>query len=312
MSRAIGDAPRSLAEEAAEFLDYLRRERRAGPETLRGYAADLRQFAAAAGPATPAAAVAPAQIRRFLAGLQERGAQRASVARRLATLRSFYRYLVREGRAAANPAQVVASPKLPKRLPPIPTAEQLNQALDQMPEQEPGWPARDRAMVELLYAAGLRISELAGLDLEALDLDERVVRVRGKGGKERIVPFGRKAQAALAAYLPARAAAAAGTEKVAGRRAASAAVFLNRRGGRLTDRSARRAVKAWAVRRGLSGGLHPHTLRHAFASHLLADGAELRVIQEMLGHASLATTQKYTQTEIHQLMKVYDRAHPKA
>lgn len=311
MKRAIGEAPGSLAEEAAEFLDYLRRERRAGPETLRGYAADLRQFAAAAGAATPAAAVTPAQIRRFLAGLQERGAQKASVARRLATLRSFYRYLIREGRAAANPAQVVASPKLPKHLPPIPTAEQLNRALDQTPEQEPGWPARDRAMVELLYAAGLRISELAGLDLEALDLDEQVVRVRGKGGKERIVPFGRKAQAALAAYLPARAA-AAGTAKVSGRRAASAAVFLNRRGGRLTDRSARRAVKAWAVRRGLSGGLHPHTLRHAFASHLLADGAELRVIQEMLGHASLATTQKYTQTEIHQLMAVYDRAHPKA
>lgn len=304
----------SLAAETAEFLDYLRRERRAGPETLRGYGADLRQFAAAAGAQTSAATIAPAQIRQFLAGLHARGAHKASVARRLATLRSFYRFLVREGRAVSNPAQLVASPKLPKLLPSIPNAEQLNRALDQgSPDLLAGLPdpagaaLRDQAIVELLYGAGLRISELAGLDMEALDLEQQTVRVRGKGGKQRELPFGRKARAAIESYLPVRAAWAA---PVRGTR--PAALFLNQRGGRLTSRSARRQVKAWAVRRGLPAHLHPHTLRHAFASHLLGEGADLRIIQEMLGHASLATTQKYTHTDIRQLMAVYDRAHPKA
>lgn len=313
---------RSLAAEADEFLDYLRRERRAGPDTLRGYGADLRQFAASVGPEIAASVVGAAQIRRFLAELHGRGAQKSSLARRLATLRSFYRYLMREGRVTSNPAQLVASPKLPKRLPPIPTTEQLNRALDQAGSPPsplppgPGQPPtetpdattpRDQAIVELLYAAGLRISELAGLDLDAVNLEERMLRVRGKGGKQREVPFGRKARAAIEAYLPARAAAASRARGVK-----PAALFLNQHGGRLTDRSARRLVKAWAVRRGLPASLHPHTLRHAFASHLLAEGADLRVIQELLGHTSLATTQKYTQTEIRQLMAVYDRAHPKA
>lgn len=306
----------SLAAETAEFLDYLRRERRAGPNTLRSYSADLRQFAASAGAQTSAAAIAPAHIRQFLAGLHARGAQKSSVARRLATLRSFYRFLVREGRAGCNPAQLVASPKLPKHLPSIPSAEQLNRALDQSSRDlvagapqagRTGAALRDQAMVELLYGAGLRISELAGLEMDALDLEQQLVRVRGKGGKQREAPFGRKARAALEGYLPVRAAWAASA-----RGARPAALFLNQRGGRLTSRSARRQVKAWAVRRGLPAHLHPHTLRHAFASHLLAEGADLRMIQEMLGHASLATTQKYTHTEIRQLMAVYDRAHPKA
>ncbi len=294
----------SLAQEAQEFLAYLRGERRAGPNTLRNYAADLRQFATCAGAATEVAAVDAALIRRFLAELHARGAQKASIARRLATLRSFFRYLLQEGRLAANPAAAVASPKLPKRLPPIPTAAQLNSALDSRPAAEAPFPERERAIVELLYGAGLRISELAGLDLDGVDCAGQTVRVLGKGDKERIVPFGAKARQALEAYLPRRAA------LLAGRTAAP--LFLNRRGGRLTDRSARRLVKSWAARHGLPAQLHPHTLRHAFASHLLAEGADLRVIQEMLGHASLATTQKYTQTEIRQLMAVYDRAHPKA
>ncbi len=296
----------SLAAETREFLDYLRRERRAGPHTLRNYAADLRQFAAAAGAATPAEAIDAARIRAFLATLHARGAAKASVARRLATLRSFFRYLMQEGRLGANPARAVASPKLPKRLPPIPTAEQLNRALDTRPSGDEAacFPEREQAMLELLYGSGLRVSELAGLDLDSLDALGQTLRVRGKGGKERIVPFGAKARQALEAYLPRRAAGLAGRTAMA--------LFLNHRGGRLTDRSARRVVQAWARRRGLPPQLHPHTLRHAFASHLLAEGADLRVIQEMLGHASLATTQKYTQTEIRQLMAVYDRAHPKA
>jgi integrase/recombinase XerC len=294
----------SLALEAQEFLAYLRGERRAGPNTLRNYAADLRHFAACAGAATEVAAVDAALIRRFLAELHARGAQKASIARRLATLRSFFRYLLQEGRLAANPAAAVASPKLPKRLPPIPTAEQLNSALDSRPAAEAPFPERERAIVELLYGAGLRISELVGLDLDGVDCAGQTVRVLGKGDKERIVPFGAKARQALEAYLPRRAALLAGRTAVP--------LFLNRRGGRLTDRSARRLVKDWAARHGLPAQLHPHTLRHAFASHLLAEGADLRVIQEMLGHASLATTQKYTQTEIRQLMAVYDRAHPKA
>ncbi len=300
----------ALASEIDDFLHrYLRAERHASPHTLRNYAADLRQFAAFAGAETDPAALDHIRIRQFLAALHARGAQKASLARRLATLRSFFRYLAREGRVRDNPARLVSSPKLGRHLPAIPTAEQVNRLLDALPSQGPR-ALRDRAILELLYGSGLRVSELAGLDLADLDFGTESLRVSGKGRNERIVPFGSKARAALEAYLSARAQLLAGGTAAGGRR--PAALFVNRRGGRLTTRSVARLVKGYCLRFGLDAGLHPHSFRHAFASHLLGEGADLRAIQEMLGHKSLATTQRYTQTNIRQLMEVYDRAHPKA
>lgn len=290
------------------FLNaHLRAERRAGPNTLRNYSADLRRFAAFIGPETDTAAIDHIRIRDFLAALHAGGAAKASVARRLAAVRSLLRFLASEGRVGQNPARLVASPKLPKSPPPIPTAEQMNGLLDALPRGEAPFPTRDRAALELLYGCGLRVSELAGLDLDDVDLQLGLARAVGKGDRERQVPFGAKARAALADYLPERA-----RRLRALRRSDPGALLINARGGRLTDRSIRRVVKAYAAYFGLSRGLHPHSFRHAFASHLLAEGADLRAIQEMLGHKSLATTQRYTQTNLRQLMEVYDRAHPKA
>ncbi|MGH9540521.1 MAG: tyrosine recombinase XerC [Terriglobales bacterium] len=300
----------ALQSEIDNFLHaYLGGERHASPHTVRNYAVDLRQFAAFVGAATDPAALDHIRIRQFLAALHARGLQKTSLARRLATLRSFYRYLVREGRVRDNPARLVSSPKLPRRLPNIPTAEQVNQLLDALPAETTPFAARDRAILELLYGSGLRVSELAGLDLSDLDFGTESLRVLGKGRKERLVPFGGKAGAALEGYLPARAQLLARMKRDARR---APALFVNHRGGRLTVRSVGRVVKSYARRFGLDTGLHPHSFRHAFASHLLGEGADLRAIQEMLGHKSLATTQRYTQTNIRQLMEVYDRAHPKA
>jgi integrase/recombinase XerC len=277
------------------------------------------------------------RIRQFLADLYARGAKKSSVARRLAAVRSFFRYLEREGRIGQNPARLVSSPKLPRTLPSIPAAQEVNRMLDQMTDAaNVAFPARDRAMVELLYGSGLRVSELVGLDLRDIDFTARTLMVKGKGRKERLVPYGSKAAAALQAYLPERSLRVAqhrgrvGNRSAAPARAVHApgsdagrgndgargsdahAVFVNTRGRRLSTRSVARLVKAHALRLGLPSDLHPHSFRHAFASHLLAEGADLRAIQEMLGHKSLSTTQKYTQTSIGQLMELYDRCHPKA
>lgn len=300
----------ALDTDIATFLQhYLRAERNASPHTLRNYAADLRQFRAFIGPEAEAGAIDHIRIRQFLADLYAHGAQKSSVARRLATLRSFFRYLVREGRIRDNPARLVSSPKLPKTLPRIPTPDQVNRMLDALPAVEVSFPERDRAILELLYGCGLRVSELAGLDLGDLNFGAESLQVEGKGRKQRIVPFGAKARAALDLYLPVRAQVLAQWHRDDRR---FPALLINLRGGRLTTRSVRRLVKRYAIRFGLDSSLHPHTLRHAFASHLLGEGADLRAIQEMLGHKSLATTQRYTQTNIRQLMEVYDRAHPKA
>ena len=300
----------SLQDAAREFVErHLRGERNASPHTLRNYAADLAQFSHFLGPGTLLAAIDHIRIRQFLAELYTRGAKKSSVARRLAAIRSLFRYCVREGTVAANPARLVVAPKLPHRLPAIPTLEQVGHLLDRMPEAVAAFPERDRAILELLYACGIRVSELTGLDLGDLDLAGGMVRVLGKGRKERLVPFGGKARLALDAYLPARHRCVA--QAPAARRAGTA-LFVNLRGGRLTPRSVARLVKVQARQSGLAADLHPHSLRHAFASHLLGEGADLRVIQEMLGHASLATTQRYTQTNLRQIMAVYDRAHPKA
>jgi integrase/recombinase XerC len=228
------------------------------------------------------------------------------VARALAAVRSLYRWLAREGVVEQNPAKLVATPKLPKKLPRVPTIEEMNSVIDgQMPEVA-AFPARDRLMLELLYGCGIRNSELTGINLDDIRLSAEAILIRGKGKKERYVPFGHSVKMALAAYLP-------GRQKVfeAIRRHAPA-LLINRRGGRLTTRSVGRIVKKIAVAKGLSPDVHPHTLRHAFGTHMLEEGADLRAIQELLGHERLATTQRYTQLSMKHVLQVYDQTHPRA
>ncbi len=280
------------------FLRYLAVERGASGHTLRGYRTDLADCAAfLARRRLPTLLEADARtLRAWLADLHDRGLAKSSVARRLAALRSFYRFLMRRGLVRANPARELSAPKLPKRLPtylPIDESEALLRS-----EGAPTpTSARDRAVLEVLYATGVRVAELAGLDVEDGDLREGAVRVTGKGGKERIVPMGRKAVEALRVYLGER---------------ASGPLFLSGRGRRLTVRSVHRIVRARARAAGLARRVSPHTLRHTFATHLLDAGADLRLIQELLGHARLGTTQRYTHVSADRLMKVYDAAHPRA
>jgi integrase/recombinase XerC len=298
--------------EIREFLEqHLTGERAASPHTLRNYATDLEMFATFVGDVDPAS-LDHIRIRQFLADLHAKGAQKASIARRLAAIRSLYRYLVREGRVRENPARLVATPKLPRHLPVIPSTEQVNRFLDGLAGNSAAaarFVERDRAILELLYGCGIRVSELTALSPDDLDFSSGALRVKGKGKKERIVPFGSKAAQALDVYLPAPSGLLC---QLKGRHRAAPPLFINLRGARLTARSVGRIVKACALRLGLAGDLHPHSFRHAFASHLLGEGADLRAIQEMLGHSTLSTTQKYTHTSIRQLMEVYDKAHPKA
>ncbi len=297
---------------AARYLEYLRVERNCSEHTLRNYASDLQQFGAflrGLPDGEPALdSLTHLDIRAFLGELYAAQRKSVSIARKLAVLRSFFRFLARENLVGDNPARLVTSPKLPKMLPVVPTAEEVNVFLNAMPQDEQLHPARDRAILEMLYGCGIRAGELVGLNLGDVDRRSGFVRVRGKGKKERLVPLGSKADAALGRYLSLRAAllpaAAAAAEQPA--------LFLNRRGGRLTTRSVGRIVKHYALLLHADTGLHPHSFRHAFATHLLNDGADLRAIQELLGHATLSTTQKYTHTSIRHLMEVYDKAHPKA
>ena len=292
--------PSELARHIERFLHALG-VANASPHTLRNYASDLRQFLEYFSPpeAEPPgpAAFDHHLIREFLGALYARGNTNRSVARKLAAVRAFFAFLARERTIAANPARLVATPKLPKTLPNVPTAEQANQLVDAT-AREAG--ARDHVIFELLYGCGLRVSELVGLDLGDIDWEQRWLRVRGKGRKERQVPFGGKAAEALSAYVQAR----AGFD--------SPALILNHTGKRLTTRSVGRLVKRYALLFAGDPSVHPHSLRHAYATHLLSDGADLRAIQELLGHASLSTTQKYTQVSLQDLMAVYDKAHPKA
>ncbi len=298
----------ALPPELERFLAYLETERRASPHTHKAYRVDLEQYAAhlaASGEAVVPSS--PATVRAFLSRAAG-GAGPVSLARKLSTLRSLYRFLVREGIAPGNPARGVASPRRPKRLPEVLPEEEIA-ALVEAPRLARPLELRDRAFLELLYASGLRVAELTGLDLEDVQLEARLVRVLGKRSKERIVPFGRPAAEALRRYLEeARPVLAAGPER--GR--AGAAVFLNHRGGRLTSRSVARRLEAWTAAAGLPRHVHPHVLRHCFATHLLGNGADLRGIQELLGHASLSTTQRYTHLDWKRLAEVYDRAHPRA
>jgi integrase/recombinase XerC len=310
-------SPHDLSAQIERFLTSLVRAN-ASPLTVKNYGADMRLFAeyfTPPGEATPPVTnFEPLLIREFMADCYRRGNGNRSVARRLSTLRAFFGFLVKEGILAKNPAKLVATPKIPKSLPPVMTAEQTNTLIDGLPETQPGdkHPGkllRDRMIFELLYGCGLRVGELVGLNLDDFDWKERWVRVRGKGRKERQVPFGKKAAEAIERYVAERRSTPRGEHELA---AQSAPLVVNNRGDRLTTRSVERVVKYYGLMLAGDPSLHPHSLRHAYATHLLTEGADLRAIQELLGHTSLATTQKYTQLSLRDLMEVYDRSHPKA
>ncbi len=290
---------------AAKFIRALQ-ERNASPHTIKAYRTDLAQFTEYVGP-QGWGDIDHVLIRGYLANLYERGLSKTSVARSLAALRSLYRWLAQEGEVEQNPAALVATPKLPKKLPRVPTIEEVNTVLDaEMPECS-AFGERDQVILELLYGCGIRNSELIGINLDDIRWSNEMILVRGKGRKERYVPFGDSAKAAVQAYLPTR-------QRVLGetKRTAERALLVNLRGSRLTTRSVGRIVKQIAVARGLSPDVHPHTLRHAFGTHMLEEGADLRAIQEMLGHERLSTTQRYTQLTVKHVMDVYDKTHPHA
>jgi integrase/recombinase XerC len=298
--------PDPLASAIGEFIESLRREN-VSAHTIRNYRSDLDQFYAYF---TPEGEHAPSPaefdallIREWLGYLHQQPLTAMSIRRKLAAVRSFFRFQQREGIVATNVAKLVRTPKAPKKVPRVMTAEQTNTLIDEVEagKVERPHPSRDIALFEMLYGCGLRVSELAGLNLQDIDHREQWIRVRGKGRKEREVPFGGRAAAALDRYLQDRA--AAPDEN---------AVFVNHRGRRLTTRGIAGIVKMYSTLLMGDSSLHPHSLRHAYATHLLSDGADLRCIQELLGHARLSTTQKYTQVSLTELMAVYDKAHPKA
>ncbi len=299
----------------ARYLAHLAEERALSPHTVRAYAGDLERFLGfLAGDflnqspeSVRPAAVDTLAVRSFLAHLSRSGVGRRSQGRALSVLRSLFKFACREGELLTNPAAGIRTPKHPKHLPRHLRPGEVETLIEQ-PEGGDDLALRDRAFLELLYASGLRVGELVSLDWNDLDLDGRVLRVLGKGGKERMVPFGKPAAEALRAW---RRAAASRPAPDARERDVDA-VFLNSRGGRLTDRSVRRLLDRYADSAQLPPGIHPHTLRHTFATHLLEGGADLRAIQELLGHSSLATTQKYTHLEIERLLQVYREGHPRA
>ena len=338
---------------AEKFLAMMREERGASEHTLRAYRREVRGFAdflaETMGEGGEIKRVEHTHIRAYMAVLFDRGLTKASVARALAAVRSWFKWLARSGFVEANPALLVSTPKLPKHLPRVPGIEELNRVMNSLqgsgiraqgPEGgatprsslethvsearrgAPGleadgevaaWPARDRVIFELLYGAGIRNSELCGLDVVSVLWNDDAIRVFGKGRKERLVPLGDEAAAAIRAYLPERQAKleAAGKAKLV--HAGPLMMNLRARGDcRLTTRSVGRIVKQVAMSRGLAADVHPHTLRHAFGTHMLEEGADLRAIQEMLGHERLSTTQRYTQLTVGQVRRVYDETHPRA
>ena len=293
-----------VAKAVADFLRHLR-ERNASPHTVKAYQQELTLFATYAG-SRGWKQIDHIAVRGFLSQLYEKGLSKTSVARALAAVRSLYRWLAREGVVEQNPAKLVATPKLPKKLPRVPTIEEMNSVIDgEMPEVA-AFPERDRLMLELLYGCGIRNAELTGINLDDIRLGAEAILIRGKGKKERYVPFGDSVKRGLAAYLPER------HKLLETVRKHSPALLINRRGGRLTTRSVGRIIKKIAVAKGLSPDVHPHTLRHAFGAHMLEEGADLRAIQELLGHERLATTQRYTQLSMKHVLQVYDQTHPRA
>ena len=326
---------------AEKFLAMLREERGASEHTLRAYGREVRGFAEylseTLGESGDVRKVEHTHIRAYLAVLFDRGLTKASVARALAAVRSWFKWLARSGYVESNPASLVSTPKLPKHLPRVPGIEELNRVLNSLSgsagvapgaksfdaksakvakvrdEEAAAWPARDRVIFELLYGSGIRNSELCGLDLASILWGDDAIRVFGKGRKERLVPLGDEAAAAIRAYLPERKERleAAGKGKLV--HDGPLLMNLRARGScRLTTRSVGRIVKQIALSRGLAADVHPHTLRHAFGTHMLEEGADLRAIQEMLGHERLSTTQRYTQLTVGQVQRVYDETHPRA
>jgi integrase/recombinase XerC len=303
-----------------EYIAVLTAERAASDHTVRAYRRELNSFAEflarRCGTAVTPAQIEHPIIRQYLGLLYEKDLSKASVARALAAVRSWFAWLARRGHVDQNPARLVATPKLPKHLPRVPGIEQVNQALeglvrphaeDQRPEA--AWPQRDRVILELLYGCGIRNAELVGLNLEDIQWGNECLLVRGKGRKERYVPLGDAAAAAIREYLPQR------QHRLNAAQRSSNALLLNARlrgAGRLTTRSVGRIVKRLAVANGMAADVHPHTLRHAFGTHMLEEGADLRAIQEILGHARLSTTQRYTHLTSGQIAAVYDRTHPRA
>jgi integrase/recombinase XerC len=327
---------------AEKFLAMLREERGASEHTLRAYGREVRGFAVylgeTLGDGGDIRKVEHTHIRGYLAVLFDRGLTKASVARALAAVRSWFKWLARSGYVDSNPAVLVSTPKLPKHLPRVPGIEELNRVLNSL-EQGPGfratskgpgprvqgaestaaedgapaWPARDRVIFELLYGSGIRNSELCGLDLVSILWGDDAIRVFGKGRKERLVPLGDEAAAAIRAYLPERSERLQAGGK--GKLVHEGPLLMNLRARgtcRLTTRSVGRIVKQIALSRGLAADVHPHTLRHAFGTHMLEEGADLRAIQEMLGHERLSTTQRYTQLTVGQVQRVYEETHPRA
>ena len=288
----------------ADFLRHLR-ERNASPHTIKAYRRDLSLFAAYSG-SRGWKQIDHIAVRGFLSQLYGNGLEKTSVARALAAVRSLYRWLAREGVVEQNPAKLVSTPKLPKKLPRVPTIEEMNSVIDGEMPQVAAFPERDRLMLELLYGCGIRNSELTGINVDDIRLSAEAILIRGKGKKERYVPFGDSVKAALAAYLPERHKVLETSHKH------STALLINWRSGRLTTRSVGRIIKKIAVAKGLSPDVHPHTLRHAFGTHMLEEGADLRAIQELLGHERLATTQRYTQLSMKHVLQVYDQTHPRA
>ena len=312
---------------ADQFLAMMRDERGASEHTLRAYSREVRGFAAWLQETLGDADVAIAEhthIRAYLAVLYDKGLTKASVARALAAVRSWFKWLAKAGLVESNPARLVSTPKLPKHLPRVPGMEEVNRVLDSLQgigpraqgsegDEATAWPERDRVIFELLYGCGIRNSELCGLDVDAVKWSDDALRVFGKGKKERLVPVGDAASEAIRAYLPQRAAKLTAAGK--GKLEFEGPLLINARtrgNCRLTTRSVGRIVKAVALSRGLAADVHPHTLRHAFGTHMLEEGADLRAIQEMLGHERLSTTQRYTQLTVGQVQRVYDETHPRA
>lgn len=292
------------------FLEHLRYSRNCSPNTIRSYSRDLNEFLTHLG-ADPSE-ISPSDIdhitiRGFLGSLHERGNSRSSMARKLAAVRSFFRFLHREGRIAQNPARLVRTPKQARLNPRVLSEAEVETILG-LPDPSTDLGARDRAILELLYAAGLRIGELVAINLGDCSLKERLVKVRGKGRKERVVPFGQQARQAIETYLGARSRILRKGRTVR----EPDALFLNARGQRLTARSIQRSLGNYIRKSALLLQVHPHLFRHSFATHLLNRGADLRTIQELLGHESLSTTQKYTHLAVEELLRTYRQAHPRA
>jgi integrase/recombinase XerC len=286
-----------------DFLTYLRNERNISPHTARGYLADLEQLSDFLGD-KELSAVDHQTLRQFIASLMRRKANKSSIARKLSAIRSFFRYLNREGILTKNPTRLVATPRRERRLPAVLTADdalRLVESPHSKKTNDHSIELRDHAVLETLYSTGIRASELIGMNREDIDRHDNLIRIRGKGRKERIVPIGDKAREAIDAYLTFRS-----------RIVEPAAVFTGPSGKRLTARTVQRILENHRKQLGLLQKASPHTLRHSFATHMLESGADLRAIQELLGHASLSTTQRYTQVNLDSLMKVYDKAHPKA